>query len=286
MQLPKIHEEHIYFDSLKIPEPSPYDWFPNYAKIRTPYSTHQFKIFLDNAGLLDQYPKLCFKLTHGFPLGNLAPVLKSYCPPNLPSADFHSDVIREYITNKLRLRCFTGPYMKEGLEQLMGPFCSSPFQVAMKVGACGQPSKYCVCHHLSFKGTLGRSINNDIDPKEYPTRWGKATDMAKIVHLYLSSHTYKCTSLCPSFSSYFRCTSICHLSWQKILILELYSENFLTPAGISDISLLIWWMSLLPGAYNLKLKRHKSSDDLRTSRGLKAHWWRRDLEFSPSVSTG
>jgi hypothetical protein len=25
MQLPKIHEEHIYFDSLKIPESSPYD---------------------------------------------------------------------------------------------------------------------------------------------------------------------------------------------------------------------------------------------------------------------
>ena len=206
-----------------------------------PYSASQFKIFMENTGLLNQYPKLCFKLTHGFPLGNLTPVLKSYCPPNLPSADFHSDIIWEYITHKLRLGCFTGTYTNEELKHLMGPFCSSPFQVTMKVGACGQPNKYQVCHHLSFKGMLSWSINDDIDPKEYPTRWGKATDMAKIVCLCLFSHLH----LSPPLT--------------KILILELYSKIFSPLQGISlwDASLLIQWMSLLPGGWSTQFKTQK-----------------------------
>ena len=122
-ELHETPEEHIYLDHLMIPEPSPYDQNADYAKIRTPYSASQSKIFLENTGLLDRYPELCFKITHGFPLSNLAPVLESYCPPNLPSADFHLDVIREYIADKLRLGRFTGPYTKEELECLIGPFC-------------------------------------------------------------------------------------------------------------------------------------------------------------------
>jgi hypothetical protein len=182
--LTKIAGWHIYFDNLTIPKPSRYDKYPDYSKIRTPYSTLQFQLFLERAKLLEQYPELPFKITYGFPLSDITPVLQSYTLPNLPSALIHSNVIREYIAEELRLGHFTGPYTKQELKKLMGPFHTSPFQVATKVSACGQPDKYRVCQHLSFKGELCHSINDDIDAKEYPTRWGKATDMAKIVCLY------------------------------------------------------------------------------------------------------
>jgi hypothetical protein len=198
--------EHIYFDNLQIPEPSPHDKYPDYAKIRTPYSADNFKIFLDNAGLLDRYPELCFKLTHGFSLGDLEPVLESYSPPNLPSAKFHADVIREYIAEELRLGHLTGPYTKEKLEETVGLFRSSPFQVAVKPGTDGKPDKYRICRHLSYKGSLGRSVNDDIDPKEYPTRWGKATDMAKIVRLNYVPHVLL-LSLLYSLSPFYRTRS-------------------------------------------------------------------------------
>ncbi|GLB38818.1 hypothetical protein LshimejAT787_0506830 [Lyophyllum shimeji] len=172
---------HIYFDNLQIEAPSPYDKDRDYARIHTPYSAAQFRLFLEHAQLLHRYPELPLKLARGFPIGNLSPITRTYTPPNLPGATLHADTIRTYIADELRLGRFTGPFTRDELEGKIGPFRSSPLQVATKEGAPGEPTKYRVCRHLSYKGKAHASINDEIDSDKYPTRWGKAIDVAKIV---------------------------------------------------------------------------------------------------------
>ncbi|KAF8227806.1 hypothetical protein L208DRAFT_1294831, partial [Tricholoma matsutake] len=62
-----------------------------------------------------------------------------------------------------------------------GPFHSSPLQVVVKEGAPGEPTKFHVCQHLSYKGTSQSSINDEINSGDFTTHWGKASDVAKIV---------------------------------------------------------------------------------------------------------
>jgi hypothetical protein len=210
---------HVYFDNLQIEGPSPYDNDHDYAKIQTPYSASQFQIFLKRAQLLSRYPELPFKLTHGFPIGNLAPLHHTFAPPNLPGALHHADTIRAYIAEELHLGRFSGPFTREELECKIGPFRSSPLQVATKEGAPGEPAKLRVCRHLSYKGKTQSSINDEINTDDYPTRWGKATDVADIVCLSFSFSLVSCntsrilailsnTPALFSFSSHYGHTSV------------------------------------------------------------------------------
>jgi hypothetical protein len=80
-------------------------------------------------------------LTHGFPIGNLTPLNHTFAPPNLPSANLHVDTICTYIAEELRLGHFSGPFTREELELKIGPFRSSPLQVATKEGAPDEPTK-------------------------------------------------------------------------------------------------------------------------------------------------
>ncbi|RDB16022.1 hypothetical protein Hypma_003463 [Hypsizygus marmoreus] len=134
--------KHVYFDGLQI-QPSSYNNDRDYAKIHTPYSAVHFRLFLEHANLTQFYPELPFKLEHRFPIGNLAPITKTYAPPNLPIATEHVDAIRAYIAEELRLSRFSGPFTRDALE--------------------------------------AKIVNDEIDLDEYLTRWGKATDVAAIV---------------------------------------------------------------------------------------------------------
>lgn len=177
-----------YHDNLSITS-HPHDHDADFSKIITPYSHIAFQLFLEKASLTHQYPELPFKIRYGFPLaGSFAPLDKSYIPDNLPSADIHRDVIHQYILDEITLGRFTGPFRKDELESKIGYFRSSPVQVVVKPGVLGKPDKFRCCRNLSYKGTLGRSINDDINSDDYPTVWYTASDCAVIVssHIYLS----------------------------------------------------------------------------------------------------
>jgi hypothetical protein len=174
---------HVYFDNLQMEQPSPYDNNCDYSKILTPYSATQFQIFLKHSQLLPHYPELSFKLMHGFPIGYLEPLKQTFTPPNLPGANHYADIIHASIDEELRLGHYSGPFTREGLERKIGSFHSSPLQVDMKEGTSGKPPKYRVCQHLSYKGKSQLSINDEINSDDFPTHWGKAADVAKIVCL-------------------------------------------------------------------------------------------------------
>jgi hypothetical protein len=140
-------------------------------------------------------------------------------PPNLPGALHHTDTIRAYIAEELHLGRFSGPFTQEELECKIGPFRSSPLQVATKEGAPGELAKLRVCRHLSYKGKTQSSINDEINTDDYPTRWGKATDVADIVCLSFSFSLVSCntsrilailsnTPALFSFSSHYGHTSV------------------------------------------------------------------------------
>jgi hypothetical protein len=172
--------QHVYLDHLHVSR-TPYDSDPDFAKILTPYSADNLEIMLRNANLLDAYPELPLKLRIGFPLGHLDQLTRTYAPHNLPSADEHDEVIQEYIASELALDRLSGPFTRQQLETKIGPFRSSPLQVASKEGGPGQPTKYRVCRNLSYKGSAGHSVNDAIDAKDFPTRWGTAEQVANFV---------------------------------------------------------------------------------------------------------
>ncbi|KIK90444.1 hypothetical protein PAXRUDRAFT_92523, partial [Paxillus rubicundulus Ve08.2h10] len=88
---------------------------------------------------------------------------------NLPGAYEFQSVIEAYIVGELQVGC------------LSGPFRSSPLQVTIKKGIDSAPDKYCICQHLSYEGSMGYSVNDEIDPRGYPTEWGMAEEYTKII---------------------------------------------------------------------------------------------------------
>lgn len=175
-----INDRLPYSDNLRL-ESSPHDSDSDYSKIITPYSTDAFHAYLSKAQILNWYPELCFKLSHGFPLRNIADLNMSFTPGNLASATPHDHIIQEYIADELKLGRLSGPFTQKELEAKIGLFRSSPIQVVVKPGEAGGPDKFRCCRNLSYRGNLGFSVNDDINSEEYPTRWGTASECAKIV---------------------------------------------------------------------------------------------------------
>ena len=174
-----ITPNHVpYLDHL-VKTPSPHDSDLDFSKIRMPYSPIAFKLYLEKAGISDRYPELSHKLTHGFPLGKLPLLKESFTPGNLASAAVYNEFIASYIADEVSLSRFSGPFSKATLESKIGFFRSSPIQVAAKPSPNG-PKLRC-CRNLSYRGKSGHSVNDDIDSDEYPTRWGTASECAKIV---------------------------------------------------------------------------------------------------------
>ena len=200
-----INDRLPFFDNLCL-ESSSHDSDPDYSKIRTPYSADAFYAFLSKAQILHCYPELSFKLTHGFPLGNIVDLDTSFTPGNLASASPHDHIIQEYIFDELKLGRLSGPFTQKELEAKIGPFRSSPIQVVVKPGEAGGPDKYHCCRNLSYRGNLGFSVNDDINSEEYPTRWGTASECAKIVSFpsYLSFSLFLHISISFSYLSLVR----------------------------------------------------------------------------------
>jgi hypothetical protein len=153
-------------------------------QIITPYNPAAFESALKKANLTHVYPNLVHNLTYGFPLGDIAPITKSYSPPNHFSVDEHQSAIQEYFDSEKLLHRMSGPFTKIEIEKLLGPFRSSPIIVDITNGKNGGPKKKRICRHLSFKGAMGFSVNDCIDSDDYPTRWGTAEQMAEIVSMF------------------------------------------------------------------------------------------------------
>jgi hypothetical protein len=145
-----------------------------------PYKPDVFAHFLEHFDLSTLYPTLIQRLHCGFPLGHFLPLDKSYVHRNHPSTLPHANAILAYLNNEVSLGRMSGPYTPHDLESVLGGqyFTSCPLGVVEKAG---EPGKIRITRDLSFKGTAPLSVNDQVDPDEQSTRWGKATDMADVV---------------------------------------------------------------------------------------------------------
>src|ERR1700722_5016882 len=91
------------------------------------------------------------------------------------------------------------PFTKEELEKKIGPFRSSPIQIAVVDNGPDLPPKYRCCRNLSFKGSSDASINNLIGSENFHTRWYTAVECAKIVrhhnHYQAFIHVYMASTI-------------------------------------------------------------------------------------------
>lgn len=74
----------------------------------------------------------------------------------------------------------SGPFTKS---ELRAHFWNQHFQTAPLgvVPKAGEPGSFRIIRDASFRGDAPCSVNDQIDPDEQTTRWGKALDMAEVV---------------------------------------------------------------------------------------------------------
>jgi len=221
----------IYFDNLQ-KHPSPYDLDADYSLVNMPYSPEGFDHLLELTNLTHQFPELTWKLHHGFPIGDMSPLTSTYTPHNLPGADIYREVCDEYIADELSKKHFSGPYTHEQLFTKIGHFRSSPLQVVVKKGINGAPDKHRVCRHLSYRGSMSASINDEINTSNYPTEWGTVAEFADIVRISIHMCLSLSDALCESCSLVRRHENITHIS--PLISLFLFYQTLIYSSQVQD----------------------------------------------------
>ena len=147
----------------------------------TPYKVEAWKFFLRTSNLFVKYPTLISSLLKGFDAG-IPPIHSTYAPPNSPSLLEHPEAYHEMVANELWKGRYIGPCTRLEVEELIGPFQSSPL---LWVPKPGKPGKFRAVHNFSFPRSptpTVASINDAIDADLYPCTWGTFDTICFITH--------------------------------------------------------------------------------------------------------
>ena len=144
----------------------------------TPYDPDAWDSMLARFNLTIGFPTLSTSMRRGFSVGNPPPFLSSFTPQNHPSALANPGVIDNYILDELSSSRISGPYSTHVVEHILGHFYSCPLGLVPKSGESG---KWRIIRDLSKKDTHGISVNDRLDPDDFPTEWGSARVMEQMV---------------------------------------------------------------------------------------------------------
>jgi hypothetical protein len=137
----------------------------------TPYRVDAWEHFLLHCNLHVKYPDLVHSLRNGFNAG-IRPILSTYTPPNSLTLRQHPEAYQDMVSNEFGKGRYIGPCTRQEVEDLIGPFQSSPLSWVPKPG---KPGKYRAVHNFSFPHTptaSATSINSSIDVDLFPCTWG------------------------------------------------------------------------------------------------------------------
>jgi hypothetical protein len=97
------------------------------------------------------------------------------------SSPEHSDYILKYLLDEVELGRMSCPFSEEDLRVQFQHqhFQTAPLSAVPKVG--GDPGELRIVRNASYQGNAPCSVNDQINPDEHLTCWGKAADMAEIV---------------------------------------------------------------------------------------------------------
>jgi hypothetical protein len=149
----------------------------------TPYNPQAWESLLRVSGLSQKYPSLPQSLRSGF-LINIPKFTSTQTPPNSPTIiELHTQ-FEEIVKLELLKRRYIGPFSRQKMETLLGPFQSSPFSIIPKPG---KPGRFRIIQNYSFPHNTtashpNPSINSYLNPDEFPTTWGTFTIISLIIH--------------------------------------------------------------------------------------------------------
>lgn len=150
-------------------------------RIVTPYNADAIESLLAQHNLLDQHPDLALKLRSGFPMGDFPPLHQSVIFPNYVSDPAHTAFIDDYFDEEETSGRMSGPFSREEVEAILGPFQCSPCSVNSQDQGPDLPPKLRVVRNLSKGSSVHPSTNDFIDSSKFPTRFGSAAEVAKII---------------------------------------------------------------------------------------------------------
>ena len=149
-------------------------------KALTPYKHDAWATSLQRHNLLQRYPTLCHSIQSGFDAG--IPELQwTYAPPNSASLDEFIEAYKDIEQKELGKGRYIGPCSQGEIEDLVGPFQTSPLSIISKPG---KPGKFRAVHNFSSPHTPllhTTSINSAIDANNFPCTWGTFNTVAFII---------------------------------------------------------------------------------------------------------
>ena len=122
-------------------------------------------------------------LQSGFRI-NIPKITVTQTPPNKAIISDHQIHFDKIINLELLKQRYIGPFSRLHLEDLIGPFQTSPFSIIPKPG---KPDRFRLLQNYSFPHNTtplhpNPSINSYLDSDEFPTTWGTFSIMALIIH--------------------------------------------------------------------------------------------------------
>ncbi len=119
-------------------------------------------------------------------MGDFPTLSQTIIFPNYVSDPAHTTFIDLYFEEEVATGRMSGPFSQEMVEEILGPFQCSPCSVNTQNQGPGEPPKLRVVHNLSKGSKLNPSTNDYINSEIFPTRFGSAADVAKIVSTFLT----------------------------------------------------------------------------------------------------
>jgi hypothetical protein len=106
-------------------------------KALTPYHHEAWRRLLTEHQLLDKYPFIPHSLQFGFDAG-ICYISSTFTPDNSPTLYVHTKQYQEIMDREFSSGRYVGPCSKKEVEQLLGPFQSSPLSLIPKPGKVGK----------------------------------------------------------------------------------------------------------------------------------------------------
>lgn len=146
----------------------------------TPYNVEAWTRHLSHFGLLSHYSDIPSGLAFGFDAG-ITPIKKTFTPPNASTIHEFADTFDTIVKKEFERGRYVGPFTRAQLEDIIGPFQSSPLSLVPKPG---KPGRYRLIQNLSYPYDLPKnvpSINSAIESTIYPCTWGTFPAMCLLV---------------------------------------------------------------------------------------------------------
>lgn len=120
---------------------------------------------------MHRYPSLFENITQGFDIG-FPRITRTFAPPNSPSIEYNIATFNEIVNRELSCGRFLGPLSKDEVEELIGPFQTSPLSLIPKPH---KPDKFRLIQNFSFPHTptdSAASMNSFVNSDDFPCTWG------------------------------------------------------------------------------------------------------------------